>query len=95
MINSVSTASVRVGGKFTATTNIAVTKWSLIRYGSITHSIDTDQRRIPLTPTVAGLTYSFTLPADSGVVLPGYYMLFALTSGGVPSVAKTVKVAIA
>lgn len=95
VINSVSKASVPVGGKFTATTNIAVTKWSLIRYGSATHSIDTDQRRIPLTPTAAGLTYSLTLPADSGVVMPGYYMLFALTSGGVPSVAKTVKVTIA
>ncbi|MCJ1425377.1 hypothetical protein MMC29_003276 [Sticta canariensis] len=94
VINSVSQTSVPVGGKFTATTNTAVTKWSLIRYGSNTHSIDTDQRRIPLTPTAAGLTYSFTLPADSGVVMPGYYMLFALTSGGVPSVAKTVKVTI-
>ena len=94
VINSVSQASVPVGGKFTATTNTAVTQWSLIRYGSNTHSIDTDQRRVPLTPTAAGLTYSFTLPADSGVVLPGYYMLFALTSGGVPSVAKTMKVTI-
>lgn len=94
VINSVSTSSVKVGGTFTATTNTAVTKWSLMRYGSITHTINTDQRRIPLTPTAAGLTYTFTLPNDSGVVIPGYYMLFALNSAGIPSVAKTIKVTI-
>lgn len=94
VINSVSSSSVPVGGKFTATTNTAVTKWSLMRYGSITHCINTDQRRIPLTSTAAGLTYTFTLPNDSGVVIPGYYMLFALNSAGTPSVAKTIKVTI-
>lgn len=92
IIKSVSNASVAVGGTFTATTNTAVTKWSLIRYGSVTHTINTDQRRIPLTPTAAGLSYTFKLPADSGVALPGYYMLFALNSAGVPSVAKTMKI---
>lgn len=96
VINSVSRASVAAGGTFTATTNTAVAKFSLIRYGSITHTINTDQRRIPLTPTAAGqgFTYTFTLPGDSGVALPGYYMLFALNSAGVPSVAKTIKVTI-
>ena len=94
IINSVSKASVAVGGTFTATTNTAVTNWSLIRYGSVTHTVNTDQRRIPLTPTAAGLTYTFKLPADSGVALPGYYMLFALNSDGVPSVAKTIKITI-
>lgn len=96
VINAVSKASVAVGGTFTATTNTAVTKFSLIRYGSITHTINTDQRRIPLTPTATGpgFTYTFKLPGDSGVALPGYYMLFALNSAGVPSVAKTIKVTI-
>lgn len=95
VINSVSQTSVAVGGTFSATTNTAVTQWSLIRYGSVTHCINTDQRRLPLTPTTAGLTYTFKLPADAGVVIPGYYMLFALNSAGVPSVAKTIKVTIA
>lgn len=94
IITSFSNAIVAVGGSFTATTNTAVTSWSLIRYGSVTHTINTDQRRIPLTPTAAGLTYTFKLPADSGVALPGYYMLFALNSAGIPSVAKTIKITI-
>ncbi|MCJ1465965.1 hypothetical protein MMC07_004584 [Pseudocyphellaria aurata] len=94
VINSVSTASIAVGGTFSATTNTAVSQWSLIRYGSVTHTVNTDQRRIPLRPTVAGNTYTFKLPGDSGVVIPGYYMLFAVNSAGTPSVAKTVKVTI-
>ena len=97
VINSVSTAVVAVGGTFTATTNTAVAKWSLIRYGSATHTVNTDQRRVPLTPTnqaTGSLTYNFKLPGDSGVVLPGYYMLFAVSSKGVPSVAKTIRVSL-
>lgn len=95
IINSVSKSVVVVGGTFNATTNTAIAKWSLIRYGTATHTVNTDQRRIPLTPTsqaAGNLTYSFTLPNDAGVILPGYYMLFALNSQGVPSVAKTIRV---
>ena len=92
VINSVSKTSVAVGGSFTADTNAVVTRWSLIRYGSVTHTINTDQRRLPLVPIVTGLTYSFHIPNDTGIALPGFYMLFALNSAGVPSVAKTIKV---
>lgn len=95
VITALSKASVPVGATFTATTNAAVAKWSLLRFGSVTHTINTDQRRIPLTPSAAGLTYTFQLPADPGVALPGYYMLFAVNSAGVPSIAKTIKVTIA
>ncbi|KAI4161490.1 MAG: hypothetical protein LQ342_004893 [Letrouitia transgressa] len=89
-INSISTTNVVVGGKITITTNRAVSSFSLVRFGSATHSVNTDQRRIPLTPTASGLTYTVTVPSDSGVALPGPWMIFALDSAGVPSVAKTV-----
>ncbi|KAI4102610.1 MAG: hypothetical protein L6R37_004323 [Teloschistes peruensis] len=90
VINSVSSTNVVVGAKITITMNKAVTSFSLVRYGSATHSVNTDQRRIPLTPTASGLTYTVTVPSDSGVALPGSWMLFALDSAGVPSVAKTI-----
>ena len=91
VINSVSAATVKIGANFSATTAGAVSSWSLIRYASTTHTVNTDQRRIPLTPTsVAGNTYGLRLPSDPGVAIPGYYMLFALDANGVPSVAKTV-----
>jgi galactose oxidase len=67
----------------------------MIRYGSATHTVDTDQRRIALTPTGnSGGTYTFQCPNDSGVVLPGYYMLFALQNG-VPSVAQSLQIVLA
>ncbi|KAL6720024.1 hypothetical protein ACLMJK_001945 [Lecanora helva] len=90
VISSTSVTSIKVGGSFTATTTGAVNAWSLIRLSSTTHTVNTDQRRVALTPTGNnGNTYSFTLPTDAGVLLPGPYYLFAL-AGGVPSVAKTI-----
>ena len=91
VINSVSATSIAVGGTLTVSTNSAVTSMSLIRYGSATHTVDTDQRRIPLTPRSTGAnTYTVVVPSDPGIALPGYWMLFALNSAGVPSVAKTI-----
>ena len=93
VITATSTATVRVGGTFTTTTNGAVTGFSVIRLGSTTHTVNTDQRRIKLTPTATnGNTYTFVLPTDVGIALPGYYYLFVINSAGVPSVAKTIKI---
>ena len=74
----------------TASTNVPVSSWSLVRLGSTTHTVNTDQRRIPLYGTNNGLTYSLELPTDPGIFLPGYYMLFAMNAQGTPSVAKFV-----
>ena len=89
-INSISSATVKVGTTFSITTSGACDSFSMIRMSSTTHTVNTDQRRIPLTPA-AGSTYTFTVPADPGVALPGYYMVFAL-AGGVPSVSKQIQV---
>ncbi|CAO2657951.1 Nn.00g072110.m01.CDS01 [Neocucurbitaria sp. VM-36] len=67
-------------------------QFSLIRIGSVTHNINTDQRRVPLMPSVNGLEVVLPLLADSGVMLPGAWYLFAVSSEGVPSVARTVYV---
>ncbi|KAL8838366.1 MAG: hypothetical protein Q9170_002173 [Blastenia crenularia] len=92
-INSVSATSFAPGATITVTTNTAVSSFSMIRYGSGTHSVNTDQRRIPLTPaTTSGTTYTLNVPSDSGISLPGSWMLFALNAQGVPSVAKTLLV---
>ena len=94
IITSVSVASIKVGGKFTATTNGAVSKgFSLVRMGSTTHTVNTDQRRIPLTPTAtSGNTYTLAVPSDPGVALPGYWYLFAINSAGVPSISQKLQI---
>ena len=92
VINSVSVASVKVGGTFSITTAGACTAFSLLRMGSTTHTVNTDQRRIVLTPTAtAGTTYTFAVNGDPGIALPGHYMVFAL-AGGVPSVSKQLQI---
>jgi galactose oxidase len=94
-IASLSATSVKVGGRLTINmaTSAVGPKFVLIRIGSVTHSVNSDQRRVPLTNvTSRGGTYTATLPDDSGVLIPGSYYLFAICDDGVPSIARTVQV---
>jgi galactose oxidase len=90
-IQSAAPLQLKPGATLTVTTNVAAT-FAMIRHGSSTHTVDTDQRRVALTATASGLTYTMVLPSDPGVLLPGYWMLFALNSAGVPSTATQIKV---
>jgi galactose oxidase len=88
-----------LGGKISAKTTGQVTAFVLMRLSATTHTVNNDQRRIPLsisrTTALSGgaYTYTLTMPsADPGVVLPGYYMLFALNGNGVPSVSTTIQI---
>ncbi|MGW8762854.1 discoidin domain-containing protein [Streptomyces sp. NPDC055815] len=77
------------GTSLTVTTDRPVASFVLIRAAAATHSTDNDQRRVPLASTAAAPgTYTVSIPADKGVVLPGTYMLFALDAQGVPSIAR-------
>ncbi|KAI9693491.1 MAG: hypothetical protein M1820_009227 [Bogoriella megaspora] len=93
VIAKLSSTSVKVGANLTVTTSAAVSSFALIRVGSATHSINTDQRRVALTAaSTSGPNYTLKLPTDAGVLLPGYWMIFALNANGVPSVADLVKI---
>lgn len=93
VISSISVTSVANGGTFTVTTAAAVTAFSMIRLTSTTHTVNTDQRRIALTPTgTSGTTYTLVVPTDPGVALPGAWFVFVLNSAGVPSISKTILV---
>ncbi|MFE2308994.1 discoidin domain-containing protein [Streptomyces sp. NPDC059411] len=81
------------GTSLTVNTQGPVASFVLMRAAAATHSTDNDQRRIPLVSAATGTgTYTVSVPADPGVVLPGTYMLFALDAQGVPSIAKFVTV---
>ncbi|MGW7517121.1 discoidin domain-containing protein [Streptomyces sp. NPDC054796] len=93
VITSTPPSRVGHGASVPLTTNREVTAFSLVRTGAATHSTDNDQRRVPLDFTRTGTgAYTLDIPDDPGVALPGTYLLFALDSQGVPSVAKTVTV---
>ena len=84
--------SVSLGDSIRVRTDGPIASFALVRLASVTHSVNNDQRRIPLR--IAGgdpnAGYDLPIPADPGVVLPGNYMLFALNAAGRPSVAKVV-----
>ncbi|KAM3423292.1 hypothetical protein BST61_g731 [Cercospora zeina] len=95
VINSVSATSTRVGS--TITVGMSDTNshtFSLVRLGSATHSVNTDQRRISISGSRSSSTWTFRLPNDPGVLIPGNYFLFAMSSDGVPSVARTIKIGV-
>ncbi|MDB5816668.1 MAG: hypothetical protein JWQ11_308 [Rhizobacter sp.] len=81
------------GTSISVTTGSAVTAFSLVRLGSVTHTVNNDQRRFPLQFTTTGTnTYRLAIPGNPGVAVPGYYMLFALDANGVPSISKTLQI---
>ncbi|KAI4086317.1 MAG: hypothetical protein LQ344_007640 [Seirophora lacunosa] len=84
---------VPLGSTLTVTTEGPVEKFAMVRFGTATHSVNTDQLRVPLTFTAGGAnTYRVQVPSEPGVAVPGWYMLFAMDAKGVPSVAATINV---
>jgi len=67
-----------------------ISRVELIRPGSATHSVNFDQREIPLAFTQGAGTITATITANAAEAPPGYYMLFIVDSGGVPAVAPFV-----
>jgi Domain of unknown function (DUF1929)/Carbohydrate binding domain len=84
--------TITYGRNFEAQISGEIRKINLIRLGSITHTVNNDQRLIPLGFSRSGSTYSINAPENSSVATPGYYMLFALNATGVPSRAQIMKV---
>jgi hypothetical protein len=82
------------GASFTIGTSGAqpIGKVALVRLGAVTHSVDMDQRYIPLSFGASGSTLTATGPANVNVAPPGPYMLIVVDAAGVPSVAKMVTV---
>jgi hypothetical protein len=95
-------ATVTRGGSLQVTTPDAasIDRVTLIRPGSTTHQIDTQQRDVPLTftkpspPTPGASTTNIvtaTVPSNAHLLPSGDYMLFVVRAG-VPSVAKWVRI---
>ena len=86
-------ASITYGNTFTVQTpNTDIASVVLIKPGSVTHSFDMDQRFVGLSFTVENGGRTATLPKNSNLTPPGYYMLFLLNKAGVPSIASFVQV---
>lgn len=73
----------------------AVAGMSLVRLSTVTHSLNVDQRIVPLevdNPENLPGALLAELPESASTAPPGYYMLFLLNTDGVPSVAEMVRI---
>ncbi len=72
----------------------AIRSMSLIRPGSPTHAFDQNARFVPLTfeRDASGTWFTVRSPKNANWAPPGDYMLFAVDSSGVPSMARWVHV---
>jgi Domain of unknown function (DUF1929) len=69
-----------------------IARLHLIRLGSVTHSVNMEQRLTPLSFSAQGSTLSVLSPLNANISPPGYYMLIAVNDLGVPSVASMIQV---
>ncbi|KGO47189.1 Galactose oxidase/kelch, beta-propeller [Penicillium expansum] len=87
----------KVGGIFAFQANGLLVNASLVRLCTTTHTVNTDQRRIPLRliplPRRKS-SYGIRLPDEPGILIPGYWMLFVIDQDGVPSIAKTIMITV-
>jgi hypothetical protein len=89
------------GSQFQLSTDMPIAAIRLIRFSSMTHSTDTDQRSVGLsfTASIGNNNWLVTPPADADIAPPGLYMLFVLRAKNqslsgqtaIPSVAKIVR----
>ncbi len=89
VIQPVASRNANVGGTISVTTGAldTIQRVTFVRTGSDTHAYNSDQRFLNLSFTQDGQSLTAVLPGDPTVLVPGYYMLFAFNSAGVPSTA--------
>lgn len=73
----------------------SIRRVTLVKTGSVTHSVNMDQRFIELAFTQASTTSFVQSPNVAADAPPGYYLLFVIDDHDVPSVARIVRVNIA
>ncbi len=86
--------SIRYGRSITLgmSSKRAIASASLISLGTVTHSFNVDQRRIPLKVRQSGSRVSVTLPRSVNTMPPGSYQLTVVDKKGVPSPAQIITV---
>ena len=83
--------SANYNSTINVTTNRRVQNFVLMRLASVTHTVNSEQRRIPLRASrTSGNNYAVSIPNNDWLP-PGDYFLFAMDDG-VPSVAKTIRI---
>ncbi len=83
-----------MGQNFSLTvgSNDQIAAVNLVRVGANTHAFNPEERLIPVPFSQSGTTVTGSVDPAPEKVAPGYYMLFAFNTKGVPAVAPIVSV---
>jgi len=85
--------SVGHGEEFLVSTTGNIDYFSLIKMSATSHAINTDVRQFRPEFSASGTNqYLISMHDNENVATPGYWMLFAVNTSGVPSVADVIKV---
>lgn len=70
----------------------SVSKMTLLRQASVTHTNSMSQGFQSLSFTTTSTGLNVTMPANANLAPPGYYMLFIVNNSGVPSVGSVIQI---
>ena len=89
--------SLTIGKTFTVDVgnNSGISRVTLVKTGSVTHSWNMEQRFMDLTFAVSGSRVTAQAPTRAAEAPPGFYQLFVFDSAGVPSVSHILRIGIA
>ncbi|MGH3917850.1 MAG: galactose oxidase-like domain-containing protein [Pseudonocardiaceae bacterium] len=95
-ITPVDKATINYGDEFTLVASASgpeIGKVTLVRLSSVTHTINQNQRfnSLAFRKGEAGKV-SVTAPEKPEICPPGHYMLFAISTAGVPSIAQIIQI---
>jgi hypothetical protein len=85
--------TIQIGGSFSVTSDsIDIRRVTLVKTGSVTHSVNMDQRFLELPFTQSSTTSFIQGPSAAADAPPGFYLLFLINDRGVPSVGSIVRI---
>jgi hypothetical protein len=84
--------AIGYGQQFKLETTGTIARVTMIKLGAVTHARNFDQNFNELAFTANGSSLTVTTPSEAAWATPGHYMVFAIDTDGVPSIAKIIKV---
>jgi Domain of unknown function (DUF1929) len=83
--------AIGYGQQFKLETTGTIARVTMIKLGAVTHARNFDQNFNELAFTGTS-SLTVTTPSEAAWATPGHYMIFAIDTDGVPSIAKIIKV---
>ena len=87
--------ALAIGKTFAIDVSGGVSRVTLVKTGSTTHSFNMEQRFLDLTFAANGSRVAVQAPTRAAEAPPGFYMLFVLDAAGVPSQARFLRIDVA